>query len=328
MSARSDRDRGNRHDSTITSGSATDAAPGQDRTFTLLLVTGLGWLRPHRIAGPEVVIGRAPECDLVVEHPTLSRRHAVLRLGPPVTVQDLGSTNGTRVAGERRSGGEPRPLGEVGSFQIGPFSFLLVSDAAATQASISRSGRGLLRIQDPTLEHATPLLRDIAVSEASVLVLGETGVGKEVLADTVHRLSGRRGPLVAINCAALSASLIESELFGHEKGAFTGATSAKPGLLEAAQGGSVFLDEIGEMPLELQSKLLRALEARESTRLGATRPTKIDVRFIAATNRDLADEIAAGRFRSDLYYHLNKITLNIPPLRERPAPCRCRSRRR
>jgi transcriptional regulator with PAS, ATPase and Fis domain len=151
-----------------------------------------------------------------------------------------------------------------------------------------------------------------------VLIQGETGVGKEVLAATIHELSGRPGSFTRINCAALSDALLESELFGHEKGAFTGAVVSRAGLLEAAAGGTVFLDEIGELPLGIQAKLLRAVEAREVIRLGSTRPIGIDVRFVAATNRELHDEVAAGRFRRDLYFRLDGMTLRIPPLRERP----------
>ena len=152
----------------------------------------------------------------------------------------------------------------------------------------------------------------------NILVLGETGAGKEVLADFIHRSSPRAGgPYVCINCAALSENLLESELFGYERGAFTGATQTKVGLLEAAEGGTVFLDEIGEMPASLQTKVLRAIENREITRVGALKGRPIDVRFIAATNRDLETEVDRQRFRQDLYFRLNGISLTIPPLRER-----------
>src|SRR6185503_6187457 len=157
----------------------------------------------------------------------------------------------------------------------------------ATQTSSSRlSGSDRLRVEDPTLEGVPGFVREVARSSTSVLILGETGVGKDVLAETLHRLSGRTGEVARVNCAALAEPLIESELFGHEKGAFTGAATAKVGLLESAQGGTVFLDEIGEMPLAIQAKLLRAIESREVLRLGSIRPISIDVRFLAATNRD------------------------------------------
>jgi len=152
----------------------------------------------------------------------------------------------------------------------------------------------------------------------NVLILGETGAGKEVLADWIHRRSPRAGgPLICINCAAISESLLESELFGYEKGAFTGATQTKPGLLEAAAGGTVFLDEIGDMPAGLQTKLLRALENHEVTRVGGLGARKIDARFVAATNQDLESAVANKTFRQDLYFRLNGISLTIPPLRDR-----------
>jgi two-component system, NtrC family, response regulator AtoC len=158
----------------------------------------------------------------------------------------------------------------------------------------------------------------VAQGTISVLVLGETGSGKEVLAQRIHDHSPRAGkPYLKLNCAALSETLLESELFGHERGAFTGAISAKPGLLETANGGTVFFDELGEMPLTTQVKLLRVLEERVVMRVGGVRPTSIDVRFVAATNRDLESEIARGTFRQDLYYRLSGVTLVIPPLRER-----------
>jgi DNA-binding NtrC family response regulator len=270
----------------------------------------------HPITTDEIVIGRAPECDLVLEHRALSRRHAVLRRGPQLSVQDLGSTNGLRLARGLVRGGEPVLLAPGESFHIGPFSFLVV-DAQPTDASTNRSGRDRLIVEDPTPEGVSTLIREIAKSGVNVLVLGETGVGKEVLASTIHAVSERSGPLSSINCAALSEPLLESELFGHEKGAFTGAAAAKDGLLEAASGGTVFLDEIGDLPLSLQAKLLRAVESREIRRLGSTREVPIDVRIIAATNRELTAEVAAGRFRQDLFFRLDGVTLRIPPLRDR-----------
>ena len=158
----------------------------------------------------------------------------------------------------------------------------------------------------------------VAEGELSVLINGETGVGKELCAEQIHRLSPRAsGPFIKFNCSALVESLIESELFGHERGAFTGAMSASPGLLETGNGGTVFLDEIGELPLGVQAKLLRVIEERIVRRVGATAGKKIDVRFVFATNRDLLEEVAAGRFRRDLYYRINGMTVAIPPLRER-----------
>jgi transcriptional regulator with PAS, ATPase and Fis domain len=171
---------------------------------------------------------------------------------------------------------------------------------------------------DPGMRKAYELAGRAAVTDISVLILGETGVGKEAMAQAVHGRSPRHaGPFLLLNCAALSETLLESELFGHEKGAFTGATATKVGLLESTQGGTVFLDEVGELPLGTQAKLLRVLEERTVMRVGSTKPRPIDVRFVTATNRDLAREVRAGRFRGDLYYRIGGFVLQVPPLRER-----------
>jgi len=168
------------------------------------------------------------------------------------------------------------------------------------------------------MDNVRELVRQVAAGELSVLILGETGVGKELYAEMIHRLSARAGkPFVKLNCSALVESLIESELFGHERGAFTGATGAHPGILETADGGTVFLDEIGELSLGMQVKLLRALEERVVRRIGSTSDRHIDVRFVFATNRALAEEVDAGRFRRDLYFRINGVTVSLPPLRER-----------
>jgi transcriptional regulator with PAS, ATPase and Fis domain len=163
-------------------------------------------------------------------------------------------------------------------------------------------------------------IRMVAPSDANVLVIGETGTGKELVARHVHNLSARKdGPFVAVNCGAFSESLVESELFGHEKGAFTGAFCAKPGWFEAANGGTLFLDEIGDLPLSMQVKLLRVLQEREIVRLGSRRSIPIDVRVLAATNVHLQDAVAAGHFREDLFYRLNVVHLAVPTLRDRPG---------
>jgi transcriptional regulator with GAF, ATPase, and Fis domain len=162
-------------------------------------------------------------------------------------------------------------------------------------------------------------VEQVAVTDATVLLLGETGTGKELLARTIHNISNRKEKaLIAINCAALPPTLIESELFGREKGAYTGALTRMPGRFEVAHGSTIFLDEVAELPLDLQAKLLRVLEEGCFERLGSTKTQKVDARVLAATNRDLAQEVATGRFRSDLYYRLNVFPIVIPPLRERP----------
>jgi two-component system response regulator FlrC len=163
------------------------------------------------------------------------------------------------------------------------------------------------------------LAKDVAASEATVLITGESGTGKEVFARFIHEHSGRAnsGGFIAVNCAALPENLIESELFGYEKGAFTGASNRKPGKFEMAHGGTILLDELGELPLHLQAKLLRVLQEKEIERLGGTKPVKVNVRVLATTNRDLKKEVDEGNFREDLYYRLNVIAIELPPLRER-----------
>jgi len=187
-------------------------------------------------------------------------------------------------------------------------------DGATAPAPTPAEGRGaaMARLHD--------LAARAAPSTISVLIMGETGVGKDVMARLIHGRSLRADrPFLALNCAGLSENLIESELFGHEKGSFTGASQQKPGLLETAEGGTIFLDEVGELPLTMQVKLLRVIEMREVQRVGALKPRAIDVRFIAATNRDLEQEVLQGRFRRDLFFRLNGISLTIPPLRERAS---------
>ena len=172
--------------------------------------------------------------------------------------------------------------------------------------------------QDKDFRKVLQEMEHVAKTPSTVLILGETGTGKEVISKAIHNLSTRKDkPLIKINCAALPATLIESELFGHEKGAFTGAVAAKQGRFELADGGTLFLDEVGEMPIELQPKLLRAIQEGEFERLGGTKTIKVDVRLIAATNRNLEMAVENGEFRSDLFYRLNVFPLNIPPLRDR-----------
>ena len=263
----------------------------------------------------DVAIGREAACEVVIDHEKISRRHAILRLGERWALEDLGSRNGTQIRGAVVAAGAPVELAPGEPFQIGPFTAVVLARAVSTVRAAL--GASHVTIDDPTLASPGPLVLSLARSMVNVLVAGETGVGKEVLSNSLHRLSGRSGALVCINCAALSPQLLESELFGHERGAFTGAATTKPGLLEAAAGGTVLFDEIGEMPLELQAKLLRAIESREVLRVGSVRPVTLDVRVIAATNRDLLTCVAEGSFRRDLFYRLAGITLNIPPLRDR-----------
>ncbi|MCX8084457.1 MAG: sigma-54 dependent transcriptional regulator [Calditerrivibrio sp.] len=171
--------------------------------------------------------------------------------------------------------------------------------------------------RSPYMTQIFSIAKDVAESEATVLITGESGTGKEVLARFIHEHSKRKGDFVAINCAAIPESLIESELFGYERGAFTGAVNRKEGKFELAEGGTLLLDEIGEIPINLQAKLLRVLQEKEIERLGGTKKQKVDVRIIATTNRNLREEVKNGNFREDLFYRLNVINIEIPPLRER-----------
>jgi sigma-54 specific flagellar transcriptional regulator A len=193
-----------------------------------------------------------------------------------------------------------------------------IADARPAVRTLRPTSRGKIISQDPRLREVLDTIDRVAGSRCTVLVTGESGTGKELIVAALHDASTRRNaPLVTINCGAIPSELVESELFGHTKGAFTGAQVARRGLVAAAEGGTLFLDEVGELPLAVQVKLLRLLQQREYTPVGETRSVKCDIRVVAATNRDLEAEVKAGRFREDLYYRLNVIHVELPPLRER-----------
>jgi hypothetical protein len=252
-----------------------------------------------------------------IDDDSISRNHAVLHVdGESIHIEDCGSSNGTLIGGRRITRLSRVPVEPRLTITMGEAMLVLHMGQAAAPESMVPSA--VPEPRETSMERLYKLIELVAQSSISVLLAGETGVGKEVIAERVHQRSPRKSkPLVKLNCAALPDQLLESELFGYEKGAFTGAVSAKTGLLEAAQGGTVFLDELGEMPLSTQAKLLRALECREVQPLGALKPRPIDVRFVAATNRDLETLSARGEFRRDLYFRLNGISIHIPPLRER-----------
>ena len=219
-------------------------------------------------------------------------------------------------------GRNPDPAAVVRAIRAGAKEFLPLPPDADLIAAMLTAAAGDAEApvtRDAAMVALLARATQLATAQASVLITGESGTGKEVLARHIHRSSRRSGgPFVALNCAALPEALLESELFGHEKGAFSGAVAARRGKFEQADGGTLLLDEIGEMDLRLQAKILRVIQEREVDRLGGGAPTKVDVRLLAATNRDLAAEVQAGRFRADLYFRLNVVALHIPPLRERP----------
>ena len=278
-----------------------------------------------------LVIGRSQGAAIRIDHASVSREHAQLRLGAAPAIVNLGSRNGTFVRGRKLADGEEAAIGVGDPVEIGAavirlaYARLPAPVAARPERRSAGSGRALLDAPEGWYASTSVAMRvvldavaQVAPADVSVLILGETGVGKEICAEQIHRRSARaRGTLLRLNCSALPESLIESELFGHDKGAFTGASAPKPGLIEAASGGTVFLDEIGELPLSVQAKLLRVLDRREVIRIGEVKERTVDVRFVSATHRSLEAEIAAGRFRQDLYYRLAGMTIRIPPLRER-----------
>jgi transcriptional regulator of acetoin/glycerol metabolism len=269
-------------------------------------------------ASGRLVIGRGEGTDVRVEHSSVSREHAAIEIDASgVFILDLGSKNGTKVRGARLQSGERARLEPGVTAEIGEIVVLL-RPARVTPSVTPPRTDGKRAYFGESMRPVIALIDRIADDSIPVLLLGQTGVGKEVLAERLHEGSSRhRAPLLRVHCAAIAPNVFESELFGHEKGAFTGAHAAKPGLLESADGGTVFIDEVGEVPVEIQTKLLRVLENREVQRVGALTPRTIDVRFVAATNRDLGAEVAAGRFREDLYYRLSGVVVKIPSLAER-----------
>jgi len=420
----------------------TDATPieprgsGPGRRYSLLVI-GDGFVDSHPLPeAADLIIGRSSNADICLDLQNISRRHALLHVGETVLIEDLGSSNGTRVHDRDLARGEAAAVKVGDVIELGSV-MLIVQDSAASArprrifthsyfearleeecARAERKGGAfsVLRIRTAQVDeillaalrpgdilasygpneyevllvdmsiddtnkivqrirqHLSPqgvpvvigvahyprngrvpealmakacgdvegrerapstpgsnvvveagvmkrlhrLVERVAAGSISVLILGETGVGKEIIAERMHTLSPRiEKPLLRINCAALSESLLESELFGHKKGAFTGAINEKPGLLESADGGTVFLDEIGDLPLGLQAKLLRVLEEGRVRRVGSLKDRAINVRIVSATHRNLEAEIARGTFRRDLFFRLNAVSIVIPPLRER-----------
>jgi len=246
-------------------------------------------------------------CDVAFDIGAFVQALAQERIATPIIACGVGTDPATAARAIREGAREFLPLP--------PDPDLI---AALLEAATAESHHLIAR--DPVMLATIRRAEQIADSEASVLIVGESGTGKEVLARHIHRRSRRaNGPFVALNCAAIPETLLESELFGHEKGAFSGAIARRIGKFEAADGGTLLLDEISEMDVRLQAKLLRVIQEREINRLGSNTPVRVNVRILATTNRDLAGEVAAGNFREDLYFRLNVVSMRLPPLRERPG---------
>jgi transcriptional regulator with AAA-type ATPase domain len=308
------REHGGRTDET------TRRAETQQRSTAARTELAIEWIVESKVSefqvlrGPKLRVGRGEECELRLEHPSVSRQHAELyRQGSIYALRDFESTNGTFSNGTR-----------VEHAKISPGDVLRFGDCVGVVASVPSSvepwrfgelAPGLLG--GPALVAALAHAKTAAPSDVPIVIVGETGVGKERIARALHAWSGRVGRLCAVNCSTVPAALAEAELFGHQRGAFTGAERERVGLFQAAHGGTLFLDEIGELPLEVQAKLLRAVELGEVTPLGAALATEVDVRIVAATHEPLARLVEQKRFRADLAARLAGFVVEVPPLRER-----------
>ena len=298
-------------------GTQTDrqAEPGDEaRPAVQIRLRRAGGETVHRWLGETCTLGKDAGNDLVVEDRFISGRHLRLgRKGGHFVLADQGSTNGTWLGPVRVLEAEV-PMNttvRIGETEVvlEPWSNPRHNGPAAWQGIIG---------SDPALRLLVDLVERVAPSSAAVTILGESGTGKELVARAIHARSPQaERPFIPVNCAAISKELIESELFGHEKGAFTGAIASHKGAFEEADGGTIFLDEVGELPFELQAKLLRALESGEIKRVGSSRPQHVEVRVVAATNRDLLGATRSGQFRDDLYYRLCVVPMTLPPLRNR-----------
>jgi transcriptional regulator with GAF, ATPase, and Fis domain len=283
----------------------------------LVILSGDERGREQIIEGDVLRIGKSRENQLVLADETVSRAHCeIVRERKGYLLRDLGSTNGTLLDGAEIKEAWLKPgavitVGKV-ELKVRPFSErieILPSDASRYGEVVGRS---------VAMRSIFGLLERLGPTDATVLIGGETGTGKDVLARSIHAQSPRKDrPFLVVDCGAVVGSLIESELFGHEKGAFTGAAGSRQGAFELADGGTLFLDEIGELPLDLQPKLLRALETRSFRRVGGNRTQSVDIRVIAASKRNLKMEVERGKFREDLYFRLAVVPIELPPLRER-----------
>ncbi len=285
--------------------------------FCCRVVAGPETGKTRQAEGAEFTIGTAAGSDLELTDPTVSRHHCAIRVADcGFHVRDLGSTNGTYVGAMRVESGylENGAVLRLGATRI-RFEIL---DEQVREPMASSPSFGPVMGKSPAMRRLFSLLPKISSTDSTVLIEGATGSGKGLVAEAIHQASSRATqPFVVVDCGSIPPSLIESELFGHERGSFTGAHQTRMGAFEAAQGGTVFIDEIGELDLACQPKLLRVLEKRVVTRVGSTSLIPLDVRVIAATNRDLRTEVNEGRFRADLFYRLNILRVRLPSLAER-----------
>jgi DNA-binding NtrC family response regulator len=269
-------------------------------------------------SGERISVGGAQGNDLIVTHPTVSRFHLTLeRDAVLVTLTDLGSTNGTRI-GPVMVRDSTVSFSLPATLKLGDVTLSVEDGDVVMQSLFDDDTLGALRGKAPVMRRLMADIRKLAASDVSVLLIGESGTGKELIARAIHDESPRaKAPFVVVDCAAIPPTVFAAELFGHERGAFTGADKRRAGALERANGGTVLLDELGELPPSLQASLLGALERRRFTRIGGSEEVPVDVRIVSATNRDLRRDVNSGTFRLDLFYRLGVVVLEVPPLRRR-----------
>ncbi len=303
---------------------------GRPATITLrrckLAVASGGVVTEHTFDKDVITLGAMEENDICLDDDTVSRLHCRIYVdGDQYMIEDLGSTNGTFVnrVRIREAWLHPSHVVTLGKTEI---RFSPVDERVRIVPS-ERDRFGDIVGRERRMREIYSILEKISPTDATVVIEGETGTGKDVVARSIHGASRRKdGPFMVFDCGAVPENLIESELFGHEKGSFTGAHTTRQGVFELGHGGTVFLDELGELQLDLQPKLLRVLEQREIKRVGGTKPIKVDVRIVAATNRNLEEEVRAGRFREDLFYRLTVVRIKLPSLRERKEDVRLLAR--
>jgi DNA-binding NtrC family response regulator len=299
---------------TILAGAERDLS--QQRCI-LVQVEGPEAGKKFSIDSTQAVVGKSPDVDIPVADITVSRKHfKVINEKGRYLLKDLGSTNGTLLDGAQVKEAYLRPGALIKAGEV-VFRFQTEYDPVQIQPSEEMAFGGLVG-RSLRMREIFALLQKIARTDSTILILGNTGTGKGAAAGAIHQHSKqKKGPLVVVDCGSIAGNLIESELFGHVKGAFTGAVSTRKGALEESKGGTLFIDELDDLPLDLQPKLLRAIEERVFVRLGSNKPIKFDARIVAASKKDLWKEVAANRFREDLYFRLSVVSLRLPPLRDR-----------